>query len=179
MKRAFLAFTLAALSLTGLAACGFQPMYGKPAEADRQGVRRTLNDIYVEVIPNREGQYLRNALIDNFYVSGYPESARYTLRISPIEELRVDLDVTKTADTTRAQMRMRTVMQLFDRQAAAGADGKILERRLTAMTSYNILESQFQTRVSEQNAREDALNDIAGQIERNIALYFKRNPPAK
>jgi LPS-assembly lipoprotein len=51
----------------------------------------------------------------------------------------------------------------------------VLSRTLLASTSYNVLSSQFTTRVSEDDARLNALNDLARQAEQQIVLYFERS----
>ncbi len=158
--------------LIQLTACGFSPMHGKYSAANSQTVQNDLSQIYIENIPNREGQFLRNALIDRFYQNGHPTNPAYKLDINTIEERLTDLDITKSSDATRAQLRLNTSLTLMDKQNNA----VLLTRKLTATTSYNILQSQFTTRVSEQDARENALNDLAAQIERQISLYFNRTP---
>ena len=50
----------------------------------------------------------------------------------------------------------------------------LLKRSLSAVTSYNILDSQFTTRVAEDAARRQALDDLARQIETHLLLYFNR-----
>lgn len=156
-------------SLLLLTACGFHPVYGVNKYEPR-GVEVTLGDIGISNIPDREGQVLRNLLIDRFYRGGRPEFERYRLQVSPVHENITDLDITKTADTTRAQLRLTTTMALLD----ASDQRTVLQRSLQAVTSYNILSSEFATRVSEQNARENALADLARQIERQITLHLKR-----
>lgn len=151
-----------------VAACGFTPVYG--TQSEKAGVQAHLSDIKISNIPNREGQYLRNLLVDNFYRYGYPANPRFLLNIDPINESSADLDITKTADSTRAQLSLSTQIRLFEQ----GSDKELINRSLRAVTSYNILASEFATRVAEQNAREAALNDLARQIETRIALYFKR-----
>lgn len=131
-----------------------------------------MSSIFIENIPNREGQFLKNELIDRFYQKGRPADPAYKLYIQPIQETRNDLDITKNSDATRAQLRLETKLMLQDSQSSK----VILRRKLTAITSYNILQSQFTTRVSEQDARENALNDLAIQIERHLSLYFARTP---
>lgn len=154
-----------------LSACGFTPLYGTASPGD-SAVTASLDTVFIDNIPDREGQYLRNALIDRFYRHGQPADAPYILHVAKIDERRTDLDITKSSDATRAQLRLNTEMILTDR-----ADGKeILRRNLTAITSYNVLQSQFTTRVSEDNARLNALDDIARQIETQLSLYFKRAP---
>lgn len=154
-----------------LAGCGFRPLYGEPPQDSfTQSITTYLSDIRISNIPDREGQYLRNALIDRFYRDGYPDNPRYTLDISNVGETRTELDLTKSADTTRAQLKLRTKIVLRD----TIANKTVLQRDLLAITSYNVLQSQFTTRVSEDNARLNALDDLARQIETQLALYFKR-----
>lgn len=157
-------------SLLFLTACGFSPLYSNHSGTQNAAITGNFDRVFIENIPEREGQYLRNALIDRFYVSGRPDNALYRLNVSPIAETRTDLDITKSSDATRAQLRLRSKMVLTDR--ASGRE--LLSRNLVSITSYNILQSQFTTRVSEQNARENALDDLARQIEQQLALYFRR-----
>jgi LPS-assembly lipoprotein len=153
-----------------IASCGFSPMYGAHSAGTQKEVRAALSDVAIENIPDQSGQYLRNELIDRFYTGGRPADPAYTLLVTPINERREDLDLTKSSDATRSQLRLTTVMELRDNRAGA----VLLKRELFAATSYNILDSQFTTRVSEQNARQNALNDLARQIETQLALYFRR-----
>lgn len=151
-----------------LAACGFTPMYGNATQ--NNGVQTKLNQIDLDVIPDREGQYLRNSLIDRLYADGRPSNPLYTLTLQPLQETRSELDITKSADATRAQLRISTVMTLVD-----NANGNTLLRRpLYAITSYNVLASQFTTRVSEDSARLNAIDDLARQVEQAIILYLKK-----
>ena len=53
----------------------------------------------------------------------------------------------------------------------------LLNRNLRSIASYNIIQNEFANRVSRQNTRENALNDLARQIEEQIALHFKQNQP--
>ena len=158
-----------------LGACGFSPMYGTNSinnenTAQTTRVQSALNDISVAIIPNREGQYLRNALIDRFYFNGTPTSARYNLVVDPIRERTYNFDITRDSEATRRQLELNTTMKLTDRTSGE----VVLERALNSIASYNVLSSEFSTLVTEQNARDDALSDFARQIEREIALYFKR-----
>lgn len=155
-----------------LSACGFHPMHGKYAMKNNLTVQNALSSVYINNIPDREGQFLKNQLIDRFYQNGRPLDPTYKLFIDPVHETRTDLDITKNSDATRAQLRMNTKLALQDIKTSK----IVLTRKLTAITSYNILQSQFTTRVSEQDARENALNDLAAQIERHLTLYFDRLP---
>lgn len=155
------------------AACGFEPMYGSYGLAgvqEQSGVQEKLAQVDVLSIPDREGQFLRNALIDSFYDSGRPVNPRYTLSVSGVTERTYDLDITVSSDATRAQLTLSTDISLIDNESKE----EVLKRSLRASASYNIMESEFATRVSEQSTRENALNDLARQIELQTVLYFER-----
>lgn len=150
-----------------LAACGFTPMYGSGGHGDAPA---GLEKVEIAVIPNEEGVYLRNALIDNFYQNGYPANPAYVLQVAEIKKVISDLDITIDSEATRKQIKLTTVLTLTDK--ATGT--VVLTRNLTALAGFNVLGSQFTTRVSENDAREAALNDLARQIETQVALYLKR-----
>lgn len=162
-------FLLLLISSLFLPSCGFHPQYGVNKYTSH-GAEEHLALVHIEGIPDREGQYLRNALIDRFYRDGRPDKVAYMLNVEDIKESLIDLDITKDSDSTRGQLRLSTRMKLH--KATSGE--LLLDRNLHAVTSYNILGSEFANRVAEQNARENALDDLAGQIELQIVLYLKR-----
>ncbi len=164
---------IAIFSVLLLTACGFEPVYGtlgQDESAAQETVESTLAQISIGTIPDREGQYLRNALIDRFYRHGRPAETIYALALAPIEERLTDLDITKSSDATRGQLRLETEIKLIDKKTGV----TVMERELRSITSYNILGSEFTNRVSEDNARLNALDDLARQIELQVSLYFKR-----
>ena len=162
-----LSFLMVGIMLT---ACGFRPMYGDAARSEMSAQKNGNYDVDIAVIPDREGQYLRNLLIDRMYQNGYPSAPRYKLQVNAIEETEQSLAIAKTAESTRSQLRLHTNYTLVDRQTGA----TLLSRSALATSSYNILNSEFATRVTEDNARLNAINDIARQIEIQLGLYFNR-----
>jgi LPS-assembly lipoprotein len=162
---------LSALLLLSLAACGFTPMYGEGG-AGESGLSSTqgLDSVEISLIPDESGVYLRNLLIDHFYQDGYPSSPKYRLDMRPVTENISDLDITVDSESTRRQITVSSTLNLINLQT----NEIVLTRTVTALTSYNVLGSQFTTRVSEKDAREAALTDLARQIETQVALYFKR-----
>lgn len=155
----------------GLISCGFQPMYGNQNVTNHNSPRAALDTIDIDVIPNREGQFLRNALIDRFYTSGYPSNAQYDLDVSGVEQRAINFDITIEDEATRRQLQLTTKFDLKDKKTGE----TLLTRSVKAITSYNVLESEYSTIVTEQSAREAALNDLARKIERDIVLYLNRN----
>jgi len=164
---------LTGLTTALLTGCGFSPMYGQHSASENASasgapsVTSQLSQIDIAVIPDREGQLLRNHLIDRLYHNGYPSNPIATLKVTAITETRTELDLTRSSDATRAQLRLQSTMTLVDNKSAT-----LLTRTVQSVTSFNILGSEFASRVTEQAARESALNDLARQIELNLSLYY-------
>lgn len=141
-----------------LGACGFTPLY---ATRDDNRAAADLSRVTIASIPDMAGQSLRNALMDRFYPNGRVRAADYDLMIEPLVETITDLDITPDDETTRRSLRLATTMRVRDR----ASQKIIINRPLYALVSFNVLQSQFTTRVAEQNARENAVEDLARQIE--------------
>lgn len=153
-----------------LCACGFSPVYGTLGTGSDYGNEDLLTYITIDNIPNREGQILRNELIDRFYRNeGRPINPQFRLSVDDLTENLTDLDITETADSTRGQIKMDAIVSLVDLKTGE----RLMERRVQAISSYNILGSEYASRVSEQNNRENALKNLARQIEMHVMLYFK------
>lgn len=162
---------LTLITLTTLSACGFSPVYGTHSKsANQTEASAVLNQVSIASLPDREGQYLRNALIDRFYKHGYPTNPTYQLKIGALNENKTAFDITIDSEATRYQLKTSTKLNLRDTRTGQN----VLQRNIYAVSSYNVLESEFSTRVSEQNAREAILNDLARQIEQQITLYLNR-----
>ncbi len=146
-------------------------MYGELGHAPSQEApaESMLAQMAIENIPDREGQYLRNALMDRFYRHGRPSAPSFSLKIDKIQERRIDLDITRESEATRAEVRLETTLRLYGRDKEV-----LLDRPLASAVSYDILSSQFTTRVTREDAREAALDDLARQIELQLSLYFNR-----
>tara|TARA_X000000950_G_scaffold127130_1_gene158951 strand:+ start:16740 stop:17300 length:561 start_codon:yes stop_codon:yes gene_type:complete len=153
-----------------MTACGFHPIYGVNKYTP-VGAETKFENIYIASIDDREGQFLRNELIDRFYRSGRPTDPQYTLSFSELSESIKELGITVDADATRGQLKISTHFTLTDNQT-----GEILlERSLRSIATYNILASEFTNRVSEESARENVLRDLGRQTEQQLALHFKRH----
>lgn len=164
------AMTAALCLPLGLAACGFEPMYATPDAATQKSVKASYADIEIVNIPDREGQYLRNALIDRLYNQGRPADARYALEIEPLKRTLTNQAIQKDATYTRALMEYSTTMRLRDRKSG---DVVVLERRQRALGSYNLLDNQFATISSRDSLNDHLLDELADSIQLALALHFK------
>ena len=161
---------LFALALLLLSACGCTPMYGNGSLSNNIEITDALNRIEISNIPDRSGQALRNALIDRFYNAGTPSNTTYLLTIAPLIENRSDLDVTIDDEATRRQLRLSTSISFARKD---DHNTPTTKRDLYTIVSYNVLQSQFTTRVAEQNARNNAVTDLARQIEQAIIIALR------
>lgn len=158
---------LTAIACLWLSACGFQPMYGSHAPATK-----AARESRVEIanIPDRDGQRLRNLLIDRLYLDGRPADAPYILAISPLKTDLTNLGIRRDATSTRAMLQISATMTLTERATNA----KVLERQIRSVGGYNELDNQFATLVSERSVTDHMLEELSDSITTELALYFTR-----
>jgi len=169
-QRGYGALFLMLLSCLFLSACGFKPMYVQTGpKADGNIV--PFEEVYIANIPDRNGQYLRNRLIDTIYIDGVPHQPRYRMDMNQLREDITPLGIRKDETATSAQMRVDVQMILYDTRQ----DKIVLTRNLVATNSFNQLSSQYTTNVTAQYARERVLDDLARQAVTHLALYFQRD----
>lgn len=164
---------LLALVLLGpaLAGCGFRPVYGNYSAVAMSGA--DLGQVAIEPIGDRNGQVLRNLLIDRFYADGRPADPSHRLQIR-LAATTEDLGIRRDATATRARLRLVADYELLDTST-----GQTAYRSFSrAVVSYNLLEAQYATLVAEQDAYERGLTELAEDIRTRIALFFTREPAA-
>lgn len=150
-------------ALLFLTACGFTPVYGTKT------VSNDLSNIDIAIIPDEEGQIVRNHLIDAMYNDGYPSNPQLRLVVSPVQESIVEIGIDRDDEASRAQLRQETTMRLIDLD-----DKVVLQRKVRATSGYNILAGQFTTFVTEEDARKQALKALSNNIITQLELYFNR-----
>jgi LPS-assembly lipoprotein len=147
-----------------LAACGFRPVYD-----GNGGTVRAVHSVTIAPIPDRDGQVLRNALIDRLNPRGQPDSPRYRLDVHFSESLN-RLAVARDDSLVRGQIAINATFSLV-----ALADGSVaLTGRSRALNSYNVVDRQLASVVTERDARERALAEVAEDIATKLALFIDR-----
>ena len=154
-----------------LTACGFTPLYGKGGEQGA-GVQEKFQQVRITNIPDRQGQILRNDLVDRLYHNGTPAEPVYELSIASIQQHSTALDITPDSSSTRSELRLLTTLKL--KEISTGKT--LMSRELIAVASYDVLGNEYTTLVTQESVRDNALNDLAQQIETQLALYFSRAP---
>lgn len=156
----------AALPLAALSGCGFRPLYGN---GDDRDAAAELASVRVDPLRDRVGQQMHNFLRDRLNPDGQPISPEYRLRVE-LRETRSELGVRRDETATRANLRVVADFALLRYDGNAS----LLAGRSSSTTSYDILTNPFATTVSEDNARERALREVADDIRTRLALFFSR-----
>ncbi|TWB47225.1 LPS assembly lipoprotein LptE [Nitrospirillum viridazoti] len=153
-----------------LSACGFHTVYGDHSLSGKPSTRAQMESVSIDIIPDRIGQVLRNNLIDRFYQdSGRPAKPDYRLNVR-LNSYKEDLGIQRDATATRARLHVLADYQLIDSKT-----GKTLYRTSSrSIVSYDISEAQYSTMVTEQDAYDRALTEVAEEITTRLALYFDR-----
>ncbi len=152
------------LLAAGLSACGYKPLYGKSGV-----IQQDMAQVRVGQIPNREGQILRNALLDRINPGGQPGAAPYSLRVEYSESLS-QLAIRQDETATRANLRISVNFIL--REAASGL--VVFRGRSRRTASYNIVQSDYANVVARRTAQRRAAHLVADDIATRLALYFNR-----
>jgi LPS-assembly lipoprotein len=165
-RRALAAFLLA----SPLAGCGFHPLYGPPVEA-----ASPLQAIFVDIIPERDGQLLRQSL--QFRLEGSDGSAtkRYILavRASAHEEtlgIQPDNSNTRNRRVAEANWTLTT---------AAPPARPIASGHARSVDGYNIIDEQFfYSDLADEQAQRRQADALAEAITQQIATWFRTHPNA-
>ncbi|HSK41978.1 MAG TPA: LPS assembly lipoprotein LptE [Arenibaculum sp.] len=154
------------LLLLLLGGCGFRPIYGGGTGGD---VAQDLANVEIGLIREQVGQQLRNELMDRFYTVGRPAAADYRLDTA-LAVTEAKLAFRKDTTAARAEVRMTATYLLKDRAGAVAFRG--LSR---SSAGYSILTDQYGTLVNERDAYDQAVERLADDITRRLALYMKES----
>lgn len=156
-----------------LAGCGFQPLYGPTGEAAAArgaDMADALAAVEIANLPDRNGQKLRNALVDRLHPGG-AAAARFRLDVGFVAN-EAKLAIAKDASVERYQLTFRATYRLTDK-----ADGKIL---LNAASRTNLvfdaLDEQYALLVSRENSFDRAIAEVSDDIALRVAAALRRAP---
>lgn len=144
-----------------VSSCGFKPIYATP-----QGAAAPVNKqitIGPVTAPEEVHLFITDALRERI-VLREGEAPKYELSVSASEKaqrLAVQIDATVTRYNYR--LNGRYSLRNLDTQ-------EVFDGRVRAITSYNIVSSQYSTLFAERTAREKAARQLAEDIERDILL---------
>ncbi|MDR3449640.1 MAG: LPS assembly lipoprotein LptE [Alphaproteobacteria bacterium] len=156
---------LALLGLLALAGCGWHSVYGTMGD-NGDKVAANLNNIAIANIADRNGQMLRNDLMDRLYGKERPEHPRYTLTVK-LTYSTEDLGILANATATRSLMNMQADYIM------TGPDGKdVLRGAAHSVASFDRLDQMYATVASQDDAYNRTIHEVSEQIVNRLSLYF-------
>ncbi len=156
--RAVFGFVIIAALVTG---CGFQPLYGNKTGGDGGSA---LSAVSIALIEDRNGQILRNFLIDRLQPNGSSQYSLQTTLVVTEQDLGTALDST----TTRSRIIANASFAL------SGPDGYRVSFFSRSAGSYITTESDYATLVAREDAIRRALRDIADEAKIRLASFIGR-----
>jgi LPS-assembly lipoprotein len=163
-----------ALGLT-LSGCGFQPVYMPTASGNAGVAQRELAAIHVNLIADRPGQELRQALQDRLELSGGDVKKRYDLQVGFYvagEGIAVQNDNT----ATRVRL-IGTAVWILTAQDSGKT--KLSNGFAKAVDAMNILDSQYFALDLENEAVQKRIAEtLADQITIQLAAFFRKRAAA-
>jgi len=152
--------------LLGLSACGFQPLYSPQIHTTQD-----MADVKIATISDRDGQVLRNHLLDLLNPYGVPCKPNYTLHTKLTTTAR-EIGIRRDATTSRKELIATAAITLKDNQTGR----VLLTRSIIAKNSYSALDTNYYTNVvTQEYAKEEAFRDLAFRIQLALAEFFAKD----
>jgi LPS-assembly lipoprotein len=157
-------------SLTALAGCGFQPVYMPTASNNPGPAQRGLASVYVELIPERPGQLLRQALQERFADDSGTKSS-YDLHVS-FGVSGEGIAIEQNDIATRLRLTGTATWSL------TGRDEKhttLTSGSARALDAVNVFDSQYFAADQEVEVETKRIaENIATQIATQLAVWFRQ-----
>ncbi|MCA8927956.1 MAG: hypothetical protein KDC18_07780 [Alphaproteobacteria bacterium] len=160
-----IALLLGVLALAGAqGGCGFQPVYGGGESGAASSELRT---VAVDTVPDRVGHRLRAELNRQFANDGVP--SRYRLAIK-LDDRSTVTAIDRDDSVRRRNLRLVAAIALIP----DGEKTPVFRRTLITDAGIDQLPSDFATLVAEDAAEQRAVDRLARDIRRSLAVYFAR-----
>lgn len=159
------------LALTGLlvlSACGWQPLYGKVGATGGNAAPQ-LAAVHILPIADRTGQNLYNELRDRMNPSGSPSNPHYDLVIQ-LAESTTQLLILQDQTASRTNLTLTANFQLYQR----GNANPVFKGTSRTTTSYDLLDDEFATIQSTNDARRRGALSLADDITTQVAVFLSQ-----
>jgi LPS-assembly lipoprotein len=153
-----------------LAGCGFQPVYMPTASGNTGPAQRSLSSVYVDIIPERPGQLLRQALQERFGDdAGAPSN--YNLHVTfAIGGEGIAIETNSIATRLRLIGSASWTLVGHDEKHTALTTGSA-----QAVDGVNVFDSQYFAADQEVEAEQKRIAEqIATQIATQLAVWFRQ-----
>ena len=157
---------LALAGLLALSACGWQPLYGRVGSTGGNAAPQ-LAEVHILPIADRTGQNLYNALRDRMNPAGAPAEPHYDLVIH-ISERSEQMLILQDQTASRTNLTLSASFLLYQR----GNSKPVLQGTSRATTSYDLLNDEFATIQSTNDARRRGALTLADDIATQLAVFL-------
>lgn len=146
--------------------CGFTPLYHAPCEGSDVSY-----PIKIATIEDRQGQILRNYLVDLLTPEGTPLKPKYTLEIK-LKDIIRDTGIKKDETTTRKKATLTAHLVLKD-----SCHKIVYSHTVSAINSFTVLtENYYSDLVAAEYGRKEALRLLSEKIKLTLSAYFDSHP---
>jgi hypothetical protein len=155
---------------TAMGGCGFQPVYMRTASYKPGVAQRDLSTVFVDIIPERPGQLLRQALQERLGSdSGTPAS--YSLHVTfSVAGEGIAIETNDITTWIRLTGNATWTLIGHDEKRTALTSGSA-----RAIDGLNIFDSQYFASDLETEAEQKRIaENIAMQIATQLAVWFRR-----
>jgi LPS-assembly lipoprotein len=158
-----------------LSGCGFQPVYMPTASGQPGVAQRDLAAVFVDIIPDRPGQELRQALQERFERAGGASGQLYELTVQYwISGEGIAVQPDNSVTRIRAIGNANWVLVAKD-----PARTRLTNGSARSFDAYNILDEQyFAADLENQALQKRVAEAIADQITLQLATYFHKRAAA-
>ena len=151
--------------------CGFSPVYVKN---NKSLFNTQFRYIKIDPIQDRIGQKLRNELIKILQPTGTASPLKYNLNVV-ISITKQELAIKKSELATRSNLIVTanfTLMENDSKKSLTTGNSKIV-------TSYNILNQVYATKIAENDAQTRAIGEISRDIASKLGVFFRYQKKVK
>ncbi len=144
-----------------LTACGFHPLYTSDPSCSQS------YPLKIATIADRQGQILRNYLLDLLVPTGVPLKPHYTLDIK-LTEVVTDTAIRKDATTNRKQVTLTALIILRN-----PCNRVVYNHCTSVVNSFSVLsENYYSDSVAEGYGKKEALRVLAEKIKLLVSAYL-------
>ena len=151
--------------------CGFTPVY---VENNKSLFNTQFRYIKIDPIQDRVGQQLRNELVKILHPTGAASPLKYSLNTT-ISIAKQGLAIKKSELATRSNLIVKanfTLMENESKKSLTTGNSKIV-------TSYNILNQVYATKIAENDAQARAISEISRDIASKLGVFFRYQKKVK
>lgn len=151
-----------------LCACGLTPTY--LGSSNKQPIQHSLKEIKIQTIPDREGQILRNYLLDNLSYTSQNQTKNYKYDLRTIIVKKTDnLGQKQDGTATRERIVYEAQYTLYDLSTGRS----LASFKSSSSLYFNLVSEQFSILTARDSNEKKTLKGLSNAMITRLSLYFK------